>query len=73
MRCPSGVVDGLHGKRKLPLLMALLFFPSSESLIFLPEGVVLGSCKFVCALIWVKLDEKWREKKIWGPPPKKIK
>jgi hypothetical protein len=37
---------------------------SSLSLTFLPDGVDLGSCKFVCALIRVKLDEKWQQQKI---------
>jgi hypothetical protein len=45
VRCPSGVVDGLRGKRKWPLLMALFFFflLSSHPVTFLPEGVDLGS------------------------------
>jgi hypothetical protein len=46
MRCPSNVVDGLRGKRKWPLLMALFSLSSSSSsshsLTFLPEGVDLG-------------------------------
>ena len=46
-----------HGKRDPPWRAPVfLFLLSSESLTFLPEGVVLGSC----ALIRVKLDEKWR-------------
>jgi hypothetical protein len=43
VRCLSGIVDGLRGKRKWPLLMALFFFLSSDPVTFLPEGVVLGS------------------------------
>jgi hypothetical protein len=47
VRCPSGVVDGLRGKRKWPLLMALFsllssFFSLSGSVTFLTEGVDLG-------------------------------
>jgi hypothetical protein len=31
---------------------------------FHPEGVDLGSQKSVCALLRVKLDDKWRGKKL---------
>jgi hypothetical protein len=49
--------------------MALLFSLSlSFSFTFLPEGVVLGSWKFMCELMRVKLDEKWWGK-IFGAPP----
>ena len=49
--------------------MALFLSPPLfQVFTFLPEGVVLGSWKFVCALIRVKLDEKWQNK-IWGTPP----
>jgi hypothetical protein len=55
----------------------IVFSLSSFSLrliTFLPEGVILGSGKFVCALNWVKLDEKWREKNLgYTLPPKKNK
>ena len=57
---------------KFVILFSFLFLSFFLYLItFLPEGVVLGSWKFVCALIRVKLDEKW-QKFFLGPPPKKI-
>ena len=46
------------------VFVVILLF-SFSALTFFPEGVHLGSWKFVCALIRVKIDEKWR-KKTWG-------
>jgi hypothetical protein len=65
MCCPSGVVDGLRGERKL---MALFSFFSSFSLTFtfLPEGVDLGSLKICGALFRVNLDEKFEQNFLGG-------
>jgi hypothetical protein len=49
---------------KFVVFFSSLFLSSSlflRLITFLQEGVVLGSCKFVCALIRVKLDELARE------------
>ena len=59
--CPSGITDGLRGKRSGHCFWCNSSFFSA--LTFLPEGVDLGSCKFVCALIRVKIYEKLSEKK----------